>query len=178
MQSWMLLAQAQPELISHLDRIMWAQLVMAGVMAISAIVVVAAGLAILLMVRRAMKKIEEAKNEILPHVTPVLSRASTIADDVRHITAGLRTDANDVNETVRDFVTRTRGAVDSLEQRVQRFGLVLEVVQEQAESLLMDAAATARGVHTTARALRDDKPSSPRVGTRRVERSPRKRDSQ
>ncbi len=176
MNSWMLLAQAEPDLISHLDRIMWAQLIMAGVMVVCALAVVAAGVAVLLLVRRAMNKIEEAKDDLLPHVTPVLSRASTIADDVRHITAGLRGDADGVNETVHDLLGRTRTAVDSLEERIQRFGLVLEVVQEQAEALLMDAAATARGVHTTAQALRDEKSSLPRLGRRRADRTSRKRD--
>lgn len=176
MTSWMLLAQVEPELGSYLDRIMWAQITMAAVMVLCMLVVIAAGFAVLLFLRRAMRKVEEAKDDLLPHVTPVLSRASTIADDVRHITAGVRDEAEGINETVHDLVDRTRSAVDSLEERLHRFGLVLEVVQEQAESLLMDAAATARGVHTTARALREDRKSLPQVRHRRVERPSRKRE--
>jgi hypothetical protein len=46
------------------------------------------------------------------------------------------------------------------EKRIERFAEVLEVVQTEAEDLLLDAAATARGVHETARQLRDEPPRS------------------
>lgn len=164
--TWMMLAQASPEWSVQLERIMWAQMIMAGVMVLCALAVLAAAIAVLLLVRRTADRLEETKNQLLPHVTPVLSRAATIADDLGHITAGFRDNADDVQETVQDLLDRTRGAVDSLEQRVQRFGRVLEVVQAQAEELLMDATATARGVHTAARALRYESEARPRTGRR------------
>lgn len=152
---WGLVAQtAPPEWTAQLERIMWAQLTMAAVMVVCAIAVVAAAVAVLLLVRRTLDRVEAAKSELLPHVTPVLSRAATIADDVGHITAGFRDNADDVQETVQDLLDRTRRTVDELDARLRRFGVVLEAVQEQAETLLMDATATARGVQTTARALR------------------------
>jgi hypothetical protein len=166
--TWMTLFQTTPtELSAQLERIMWAQTVMAAVMVLSALAVLAAAVAVLALVRRAMDRVEEAKNQLLPHVTPVLSRAATIADDVGHITAGFRDNADDVQETVQDLLERTRFAVDSLDDRVRRFGLVLEVVQAQAETLLMDAASTARGVHTAARALRGEEGGRPRSVRRR-----------
>jgi methyl-accepting chemotaxis protein len=155
---------APPEWVPHLERIMWAQVAMAALMLITALAFVAVAVAVLLLVRRAMDRIETAKSELLPHVTPVLSRAATIADDVGHVAAGFRDNADDVQETVQDVLERTRAAVDELDQRLRRFASVLEAVQQQAEALLMDAAATARGAHTAARALREERDARPRVG--------------
>ncbi|HSH46145.1 MAG TPA: hypothetical protein VK966_09830 [Longimicrobiales bacterium] len=151
-----------PELIDQLQTIMWAQVVMAAVMVLCALAIIGAGVAVLLLVRRAGRALEETRDQVLPHVTPVLSRAGTIADDVREITAGLREDADAVHETVRDVLRRSHDAADSLEERVRRFGAVMEVVQEEAQSLLMDAAATASGVTAAARALREEGTDAPR----------------
>jgi hypothetical protein len=41
-----------------------------------------------------------------------------------------------------------------VEERVHRFTTVLDVVQDETEQALLGAASTARGVSTTARALR------------------------
>ncbi|MGQ0560672.1 MAG: hypothetical protein ACT443_02210, partial [Gemmatimonadota bacterium] len=42
----------------------------------------------------------------------------------------------------------------SVEERVKQFGAVVEVVQSEAEEILLDAASTARGVHTASLVLR------------------------
>jgi hypothetical protein len=162
----MLAQTAPPQWTLSLERIMWSQVVMAGVMVVCALALLAVAVATLLLVRRAMDRLEGAKDQLLPHVTPVLSRASTIADDVGHITAGFRGNAEDVQETVQDLLERTRLAVDSLDERVRRLGVVLEAVQHQAESMLMDAAATARGVHATAQALHDEPRGRRQTGRR------------
>lgn len=164
---WMQAAQAaSPDMAAHLERIMWAQMVMAGVMVLSVVAVVAAAVAVFVLVRRTLDRVETARRELLPHVTPVLSRAATVADDVGHITAGFRDNADDVQETVQDLLDRTRRAVDELDGRIRRLGTVLEAVQEQGEALLMDATATARGVQTTARALRHERAGRLRGGRR------------
>lgn len=164
---WLILAQATPaDWTVQLERIMWAQVVMAAVMVVCALAVLAAAIAVLLLVRRTLDRVDAAKDQLLPHVTPVLSRAATIADDVGHMTAGFRDNADDVQETVHDLIDRTRGAVDSLEERVRRFATVLDAVQTQAESLLMDATSAARGVHTTAQALREGQDTRGRRGRR------------
>jgi methyl-accepting chemotaxis protein len=164
---WLMMVQAAPpDWTVQLERIMWAQLVMAGVMIICALAVLAAAIAVLLLVRRTLARVEAAKDQLLPHVTPVLSRAATIADDVGHMTAGFRDNADDVQETVHDLIDRTRGAVDALDERVRRFGSVLDAVQAQTEILLMEATSAARGVHTTAQALREGSGTRGRQGRR------------
>jgi hypothetical protein len=166
--SWTLPAQAADQALAPvLERIMWAQVTMAVILVVCALAVLGAALAVYLLVRKAMARIEETKDQILPHVTPVIGRVSTIADDVRAVTAGFKRDADAVHDTVGDLLDRTRTAVDSLEDRVRRFGLVLEVVQEQAEALLIDAASTAHGVQTAARALREEDVEGPKRTKRR-----------
>ena len=158
----MLAVQAtEAVLADRLQAIMWAQVTMAVVMVLCALAVLGAAFAVWLLVRKAMKQVEETRDQLLPHVTPLISRANTIAEDVREITAGFRGDADQVHEAVRDLLARSRQATDSLEERVRRFGSVLEVVQEQAEELLLDAASTAHGVHAAARALREEPPRVP-----------------
>jgi hypothetical protein len=66
---------------------------------------------------------------------------------------------NEVNDSLRD-ATRNATAL------AREFGAVLEVVQTEAEELLLDTAATARGVHTAAERLRTPRipaPSRPAV---------------
>lgn len=163
----MLVAQATEAILAdRLETIMWAQVTMAIVMVLCVLAVLGAAFAVWLLARKAMKEVEKTRDLLLPHVTPVLSRAGSIADDVRAITAGFRDDADGVHDVVRDVLERSRRATDSLEERVRRFGLVLEVVQEQAEELMMDAASTAHGVHAAARALREEPPRVPRPSDR------------
>ena len=59
-----------------------------------------------------------------------------------------------ITGTVEDLNKRLRAGVDAVEDRVKRFGAVVDVVQAEAEELLLDAASTAHGVHTTAQMLR------------------------
>ena len=159
----MLVLQASEAVLAdRLGTIMWAQVIMAAIMVLCALAVLAAAVAVWMLARRAMREVEQTRDRLLPHVTPLLSRATSIADDVRSVTAGFRDDAEGVHDTVRDVLERSRRATDSLEERVRRFGLVLDVVQEQAESLLLDAASTAQGVHAAARALREEEPRAPR----------------
>lgn len=159
----MLLMQATDAVLAdQLQTIVRAQVTMAAVMVLCALAILGAALALLLLVRRAVKGMEDTRDQLLPHVTPILSRATTVADDVREITASARDDARAAHQVVEDLLARSRTAADALEERVRRFGLVLDLAQEEAEALLMDAAATARGVSTAARALREDAPHTPR----------------
>jgi hypothetical protein len=62
---------------------------------------------------------------------------------------------NDVMDTVHDVNRSMRRAAEATEARVRDFAAVLQVVQEEAEQILLDTAATARGLHATAESLRN-----------------------
>ena len=55
----------------------------------------------------------------------------------------------------------------AVETRVKQFGAVVDVVQSEAEEILLDAASTAHGVHAAAEVLRSDK--RPRLQSAEVE---------
>lgn len=174
----MVAVQAAETLVAdRLEAIMWAQITMAVIMVLCALAVLGAALAVYLLVRRAMSIVEESRDQVLPHVTPILSRASTIADDLREITAGFKGDADAVHDAVKDVLERSRGATDSLEERVRHFAAVLDVVQMQTEELLMDAASTAHGLHAAARALRGEEPVPPLRRGRADAKKPKSRET-
>ena len=60
-------------------------------------------------------------------------------------------------DTVEDINKRLQTGAVAVENRIKRFGAVVDVVQEETESLLLDAASTAHGVHTAAQMLRSGK---------------------
>jgi hypothetical protein len=57
--------------------------------------------------------------------------------------------------SLEDITDRLKTGADSVEDRVKRFGVVVDVVQEEAEKLMLDAASAARGVHTASETLRE-----------------------
>jgi hypothetical protein len=59
---------------------------------------------------------------------------------------------------VEDVNGRLRQATDAAEERLRRLATVLDVVQAEAEDMMLDATATARGVHEAAAALRRPRP--------------------
>jgi hypothetical protein len=138
----------QTDVAAELNRIGDIQMVMAiatAILALFALAIAAAALFAVLKVRKAM----ERGLDVLPAKTdPIVTAASRIMGNLEDISERLKTGA------------------DSVEERVKRFGVVVDVVQEKAEDLLLDAASTAQGVHTAAEVLRDKKRSSLRPADR------------
>lgn len=73
---------------------------------------------------------------------------------IRKVTGKANTAIGSITGTVEDVNSRLRAAIDSVEGRAKRFSAVIDVVQTEAEELLLDAASTARGVHAAAEMLR------------------------
>jgi hypothetical protein len=61
-----------------------------------------------------------------------------------------------LHETLHRANEGLRALVEEAEARARRFGAVVELVQTEAEDVLVDAASTARGVQATARVLRGE----------------------
>jgi hypothetical protein len=77
-----------------------------------------------------------------------------VTNDVAGMTDNVRRKVDDVLHTVEELRRSVERARAATEERVRPLHAVLDVVQEEAEDLLLDAAATAHGVHETARVLR------------------------
>jgi len=84
---------------------------------------------------------------------PVLERAKGVAENLEFISAAVRTDVQKVNESVARLNDRLRDASERMEERLQDFTALVEVLQAEAEDLALDTAAAVRGVRAGTRTL-------------------------
>lgn len=84
---------------------------------------------------------------------PVGERARSISDNVQFITQALRADVERLNASVKALTTRLHQASDHMEERIREFNALMEVVQDEAEDIFLDTAATVRGVREGARSM-------------------------
>jgi hypothetical protein len=75
---------------------------------------------------------------------------------VNYITTSVRADVQQVNATVAAANQRLQQAVAMTEQRLNEFNALLEVVQQEAESMFVATASTVRGVRTGAASLHNE----------------------
>lgn len=146
-----------PEISDQLGRLVLVQTAAAVAVIVVALLVIGVAIATLVALRRAigiMRSVEKTVERLAPRAEPILDHAARIAEDASHISAGVRREFDDVQETVSRASERLRAAAAEAETRIREFSLVLQVVQEEAEEILLETAAAARGLHTTAAALR------------------------
>jgi hypothetical protein len=77
-----------------------------------------------------------------------------ISDDVRGMTASVRNDVEQVNETVGEITKRVQRALVASEERLGEFNALLDVAQDEAERLFISTASTVRGIRRGADAFR------------------------
>jgi methyl-accepting chemotaxis protein len=164
-----MVAQADAGAVAALERIATAQIVIAIVMVLIGFMTLAL-LGFVLVEFRAIKKLLDrvitTADELKPRVIPLIDRAKAVTDDVSGMTDNVRRKVDDVLHTLEDLRRAVEKGGHATEERVRRFGAVLDIVQSEAEEILVDATATARGVHETARALQ-----RPRRALKRPHRS-------
>ena len=112
---------------------------------------------------RTLQSAEKVIEKLAPRAEPILDGVSQITEDASAISDGVRRRVDDLLETFEDLNGKLRSATSEAEQRVREFGTVLDVVQDEAQDILLDAASTARGVHEAARALRRERPPTRRL---------------
>jgi uncharacterized protein YoxC len=134
---------------------------------IVAATVVLLALAIVALLLRANKLLGEVRQ----HIAPVTERTRGIAENVEHITRSLRDDVEKVTGSVQALTDRLKLASDRMEERIEDFNALMEVVQEEAEGVFLDTASTVRGVRAGARSLTDGAAEEPSVDGK--ERGPR-----
>jgi vacuolar-type H+-ATPase subunit I/STV1 len=83
----------------------------------------------------------------------VSDRARSISDNVQFITQALRSDVERLNASVKALTARLHQASSRMEERIEEFNALMEVVQSEAEEVFLDTAATVRGVREGARAM-------------------------
>ena len=142
---------------NQLDRIGDIQMVMAiatSILALFALAIAAAALMAVLKLKKAMSR---GLDNLPAKTDPLIAAVTRIAENARDVSDTAKVRVRDILSTLEEISERLKAGADSVEDRVKRFGVVVDVVQAEAEELLLDAASTARGVHTAAEVLRQKK---------------------
>ena len=117
-------------------------------------VVIAVILAILLVVILLfLVQLKRLLGSIQRNVQPVTDRARVAAENVEYITALVRQDVQKVRASVSGLSERLGEASERMEERVEEFNALMDVVQDEAESVLLDTAAIVRGVRAGAQTM-------------------------
>jgi len=128
---------------------------------VAAVTLTVAAIVFIGLMRRWYRMMGEVRGSVHQHLGPVSDRARSISDNVQFITQALRTDVERLNASVKALTARLHQASDHMEERIREFNALMEVVQEEAEDIFLDTAATVRGVREGARSMgqRRDRPS-------------------
>ncbi|MDH3205250.1 MAG: hypothetical protein OEO79_01480 [Gemmatimonadota bacterium] len=97
--------------------------------------------------------VTEMRIGVRQNLGPVSDRARSISDNVEFITQALRTDVERLNASVKSLTDRLQLASERMEERIEEFNALMEVVQTEAEDLFLDTASTVRGVRAGARSI-------------------------
>lgn len=138
-----------------------AQMIMAAVMVIIGLIAIGGAIVVLLELRsarRLLHNLGDTVDELKPRLAPLVDRTIHITSDVAGMTDNIRRRIDDLLFTVEQLNRIVKRGGNMAEERMTRFAQVLDVVQTEAEDLMLDAAATARGVQETARQLREEPP--------------------
>jgi hypothetical protein len=126
----------------------------ASVLMSAALLVLAAALVpAALNFRKSYAKVSDLLDRVYGDINPLMRHASAIADNVNYVTTSIRTDVQQVNATIAAANQRLQQAMALTERRLNEFNALLEVVQQEAESMFVATASTVRGVRTGAAAL-------------------------
>lgn len=101
-----------------------------------------------------------AAREAMGRAGPLVERSRDVADNVEFITRALRTDVERLNASVKALTDRLGQASERMEERIEEFNALMELVQSEAEAIFIDTASTVRGVRAGARSLGDGEPHS------------------
>ena len=116
------------------------------VIAVVLVFLLVVALALVLQVKKLLRSLQQ-------NVQPVTDRARVAAENVEYISAVVREDVQRVRTSVSGLSDRLKKASDRMEERVEEFNALMDVVQDEAESVLLDTAAVVRGVRAGAQTV-------------------------
>jgi hypothetical protein len=156
------LVQAEPEIAAQLERIANLQRWMMISVGLITLALVAVGLSSVYLLFTARRMISDANatfHRLAPQLKPSLERAQRTLGAVSETAENVRARVEDITATFDEANQALREAGRAAEVRVRELAAVIDVVREEAQELLLDGAATAHGIHTTAKALRAPRPT-------------------
>jgi len=123
------------------------------VLGVAVLGVLVALLVVLLQLRKLTRSMGSVAVRLEKDAAPVIERARSVAENVDFITMAVRTDVQKVNASVAGLNDRLKEASVRMEERIQDFSALVEVLQGEAEDLALDTAAAVRGVRAGTRSL-------------------------
>jgi len=123
------------------------------VLGVAVLGVLVALLVVLLQLRKLTRFMGSVAKRMEKEAAPVLERARSVAENVDFITMAVRTDVQKLNASVSSLNDRLKEASVRMEERIQDFSALVEVLQNEAEDLALDTAAAVRGVRAGTRSL-------------------------
>ena len=144
-------------IVYQLDRMADTQMYIAIATSVVAIFALGIAVAALFALIRVRKLVERGMDDIKPLSQPAVAAVTRMAENAREVSETVKVRVNDLMKTVDDINERLRDGAEAVEDRVRSFGVVVDVVQGEAEKIMVDAASTARGVHTARETLRERK---------------------
>ncbi len=120
---------------------------------ISTVVIAVISVILLVTVLLFLVQLKRLLRSLQQHVQPVTDRARVAAENVEYISAIVREDVQKVRGSVSGLSDRLREASERMEERVEEFNALMDVVQDEAEAVLLDTAAVVRGVRAGAQSI-------------------------
>ena len=120
---------------------------------ISTVVIAAISVILLVIVLLFLVQLKRLLGSLQRHVGPVTDRARVAAENVEYVTALVRQDVQKVHTSVSGLSDRLGEASERMEERVEEFNALMDVVQDEAESVLLDTAALVQGVRAGAKSV-------------------------
>lgn len=125
--------------------------------AVVALTVVLALLVLVLLVqlRKVHGTVKSLGDSLLDKADPAIQSARGVGENVEFITGVIREDIQEVHRLVQQTTGRLERASDRVEERIEEFNALMDVVQEEAEEIFIGTASTVRGVRAGARSLHE-----------------------
>jgi hypothetical protein len=115
---------------NQLDRIGDIQMVMAIATSILALFALAIAAAALLAVLKLRKVMERGLDSLPSKTDPMIAAVTRVSENAREVSDTVKVRVKDIMENLEDITERLKTGADSVEDRVRRFGVVVDVVQE------------------------------------------------
>jgi len=119
---------------------------------------IAVWLALLLRsLQKMTRELGSVGDRVMERARPLLDSGKGTAENVEFISSVVRRDVEELDETVQRLSGRLRDASEQMEERIDAFNALMDVVQDEAEDIFLGTAATARGVREGMRSLAEDR---------------------
>ena len=99
------------------------------------------------------KVVKDLGERGLRQIDPLVEGGRNITDNLEFVTMAVRTDVERLNASMRSLSDRLQQASTHMEQRIEEFNALMEVVQSEAEDIFIGTAAAVRGVRVGATSL-------------------------